>query len=600
MKPGALILGTVVSVILLVAAGILYLMANDNSAQHYRKSISVVQQIQQHSSDWSIELARVKSDSLADFDSLASFIPRMARHKIVLSETAHNIPGLPDRLANAINAYINAVNAKEERVERFKTGYAVVRNSDRYLPLATANVLQLAQNSEDRDLERSISSLVQEIKLFLVTPSETSQTRLLTDIENLRKASVAYPTALANTLANLFSHAEVLIAKQQPTEELFREATSPQISNLANELANNLRFELRKREVELAYYDRGILAVIALLTLFWIALALHQRRRSGAHDTAPAREVPSEMAAAPRAPAFSVPGQDYSASPAVEDNALAPAATPMTPESPDSPEPAAPAQQTPGVYTDLEESIVSRFVVQCAANILAASADQISTRMDYLRQTQQHLQSVLENSNGADDMHGGAELDEEMAALAAIATSVRQEATALAELSKRLEFVSIMPNGDANRSMTDINSCIDDVVQVCGPEVAAIVTKRFGDIPEILASKSEFQILLAQLVKNAAYAVKQMDERKGVIRIDTVHKDGEIRITIIDNGKGIESESRMNIFKPFYTSRNGAMGIGLSLAGHLVKKYDGVIKINSLPGQGTVARISMPAGVPSP
>ena len=52
--------------------------------------------------------------------------------------------------------------------------------------------------------------------------------------------------------------------------------------------------------------------------------------------------------------------------------------------------------------------------------------------------------------------------------------------------------------------------------------------------------------------------------------------------------------------EPFYTSRNGAMGIGLSLAGHLVKKYDGVIKINSLPGQGTVARISMPAGVPSP
>ena len=56
----------------------------------------------------------------------------------------------------------------------------------------------------------------------------------------------------------------------------------------------------------------------------------------------------------------------------------------------------------------------------------------------------------------------------------------------------------------------------------------------------------------------------------------------------------------MNVFQPFYTTRNGAMGIGLSLAGHLVKKYEGVIKINSLPGQGTVAQITLPAGVPNP
>ena len=315
MKPGTLILGAAVSVILLAAVGILYLMANDNSAQHYRRSISVVQQIQQLSSDWSIELTRVKSDPLADFDSLASFIPRLARHKIVLSDTAHNIPNLPDRITNAINAYINAVDAKEERVERFKTGYAIVRNSARYLPLAAANVLQLAQDSEDRNLARSISSLVQEIELYIVTPTETSQTRLLADIENLRKASVAYPTALSSSLANLFSHAEVLITKQRVTEELFQEATSSQISTLTDELTNNLRFELGRREVELAYYDRGILAVIALLALFWIALALLQRRRSGAPDTMATLETPPETAAAPRTPAFVAPVEDYSAPP---------------------------------------------------------------------------------------------------------------------------------------------------------------------------------------------------------------------------------------------------------------------------------------------
>ena len=94
-------------------------------------------------------------------------------------------------------------------------------------------------------------------------------------------------------------------------------------------------------------------------------------------------------------------------------------------------------------------------------------------------------------------------------------------------------------------------------------------------------------------------AVRELEERKGIVRIETARRDDDILITVIDNGNGIAAEKRMHIFKPFYTSRDGAMGIGLSLAGHLVKKYEGVIKINSLPGQGTMARITLPTGVPS-
>ena len=133
MKIGALILGIIVSVLLLAAAGVLYTMAGSNGGQQYRTSIDLVRQIQQLSSSWSIEIARVRSDPVADIDSLAAFIPRMARLKESLSDAARRIPGLPDRLANDIRGYLSAIDAKEERIERFKTGYAVVRNSTRNL-----------------------------------------------------------------------------------------------------------------------------------------------------------------------------------------------------------------------------------------------------------------------------------------------------------------------------------------------------------------------------------------------------------------------------------------------------------------------------------
>ena len=136
MRSGAVILGISVSAVLLAAAGALYMLADNNSGPHYRKSIDLVRQMQLLSSEWGMEITRVKSKQFADFDSLAAFIPRMAKYKENLSETAQRVSDLPDRLASDIQAYISAIQAKEERIERFKTGHAIVRNSRRYLPLA--------------------------------------------------------------------------------------------------------------------------------------------------------------------------------------------------------------------------------------------------------------------------------------------------------------------------------------------------------------------------------------------------------------------------------------------------------------------------------
>ena len=42
----------------------------------------------------------------------------------------------------------------------------------------------------------------------------------------------------------------------------------------------------------------------------------------------------------------------------------------------------------------------------------------------------------------------------------------------------------------------------------------------------------------------------------------------------------------------------GAQGLGLTLASHLAAKYEGDVKVNSLPDQGTATRITLPAGAP--
>ena len=68
MKSGALVLGIIVSALLLVAAGTLYTMAGSAGGQQYRASVDLVRQIEQLSSSWSVEVARVRADPFADFD----------------------------------------------------------------------------------------------------------------------------------------------------------------------------------------------------------------------------------------------------------------------------------------------------------------------------------------------------------------------------------------------------------------------------------------------------------------------------------------------------------------------------------------------------
>ncbi len=606
MRSGAVILGVAVSAVLLAVAGALYMLADNSSGQQYRKSIDLLRQMQLLSSDWSMEITRVKADPFADFDSLAAFIPRMARFKESLSDTAQHIPDLPDRLAGDIQAYLSAIEAKEERIERFKTGYAVVRNSSRYLPLAATNVLQLAQESGEETLVRSISSLIRDVNLYLATPTDTFQSRLMAEIEKLREASVAYPPPLANALANLFSHADVLVAKQGSTEELLRSATSNDISDLTDQLSGNLEFELGKREILATYYDRGFLAVIAALIVFWILLALQQRMRDGsAMARATPRPAAIEVETAPDRgpPVFAdVPH------PAAETAAL-----PAEPESPsdesppDEPplvlrDPALPSvpAAVPSEHQDAESALLHGFVVKSLAGILTASADEIGGRMEYLRRTQKRIQDAFANGDAVAESSDGATVEEEIETISAIASNVRQRMNGIADLAKRLASCSNDPEDDADHSMIDLNACVDDVIEAAGAGNGATIVKSLGDVPQILASKTEIRVVLAELIENSILAVRELEDRKGIIKVDTARTNDEVLITVIDNGGGITPARRMNIFKPFYTTRDGAMGIGLALAGHLVKKYNGVIKINSLPGQGTVARITLPVGISGP
>jgi signal transduction histidine kinase len=58
-------------------------------------------------------------------------------------------------------------------------------------------------------------------------------------------------------------------------------------------------------------------------------------------------------------------------------------------------------------------------------------------------------------------------------------------------------------------------------------------------------------------------------------------------IKIEDNGPGIEEEALKKIFIPFFTTKKGGSGIGLSLSKQIMRKHKGSISVNSIMNEGT-------------
>lgn len=549
---------TALSVILVAAAAFLYWLVRNNDPEAYRLSISGVQQIQQLAADWSIETARVRSDPLADFDSLVAFIPQMSQFKGALLARVRSIPDIPDRLANDVSAFVSAVDAKEERIERFKTGYAVIRNSTRYLPLAASNIVQAPTISPD--LLGQVTTLTNEIDAYLAAPTDAAKGRLTVALERLAERSATLAAPLPNYFANFISHAEVLLERQVPTDQLFSMATSSEISDLAVQLVNDLDFELERKQERNDYYFNGVLGAVGALLLLWIFFAVSRTRNvvaEGTDDLAyrGARLATVGRRAAAAAAEASADGADQSTGDAVPANAK----------------------------LLMSHKILSEVVGQR----LAATADEIATGME----------SLSESNDKVQESQSDAERADVVAAANAIVASVRAQATEIAEVAERLSALS-KRQGESSYSLIDVNDCIEEVVATTQAEDIAAVEKDYGSAPDIFASRPEICLMLEKVVENSLQAIQEKGEDdNGEIRIATSGENDKAYITMIDNGVGMSADTRESMFEPFYSATDGRNGVGLTSTSYLVDKYGGSISVSSMPGGGTVTRITLP-GMP--
>jgi two-component system, NtrC family, nitrogen regulation sensor histidine kinase NtrY len=122
------------------------------------------------------------------------------------------------------------------------------------------------------------------------------------------------------------------------------------------------------------------------------------------------------------------------------------------------------------------------------------------------------------------------------------------------------------------------------------------IAYRSSVSPEHLACVADPQLLeqaVINLLRNGADAVADVDGPR--IEVTCELRENRIVMDIADNGCGVPDARREQIFVPFFTTKTGGSGIGLSLARHVVLAHGGQLDVRANTPRGTVFTVTLPA-----
>ena len=117
------------------------------------------------------------------------------------------------------------------------------------------------------------------------------------------------------------------------------------------------------------------------------------------------------------------------------------------------------------------------------------------------------------------------------------------------------------------------------------------------DLPPVTGDRVQLQQVILNLLLNASDAMSGVDDRPRQLVIRTEREDDRARLTVQDVGVGIEPRGVEKLFEPFYTTKHGGMGIGLSVSRSIVESHHGRLWATLNDGPGASFSFSIPEAV---
>jgi PAS domain S-box-containing protein len=184
---------------------------------------------------------------------------------------------------------------------------------------------------------------------------------------------------------------------------------------------------------------------------------------------------------------------------------------------------------------------------------------------------------------------------------------IEEQVRSAAELTRQL--LGLARGGKYEVRPTDLNELVRRAVDMFGRTRKDIVVsaRLEPQLWTVEVDRSQIEQVLINLMVNAGQAMPE----GGPLRLDTQNlevADGDaqsfhlvpgrfVRLSVSDEGTGMEEEARDRVFEPFFSAAGMGHGAGLGLASAygIVKNHGGIISVYSEKGSGTTFHVYLPA-----
>ena len=159
----------------------------------------------------------------------------------------------------------------------------------------------------------------------------------------------------------------------------------------------------------------------------------------------------------------------------------------------------------------------------------------------------------------------------------------------------------LLKNGQAAYDRLDLRASIQDIAVLVQSDAVirnVTVTLDFtrGAPTYVRGDRVQLQQVMLNLLVNALEASDVTSGGGGRVDVGVTRRhDGVAEVIIRDSGKGLDPALEELVFEPFYTTKPGGMGMGLSIARSIVEAHGGRIRIsNGSPQGGAIAVFTLP------
>ncbi len=139
-----------------------------------------------------------------------------------------------------------------------------------------------------------------------------------------------------------------------------------------------------------------------------------------------------------------------------------------------------------------------------------------------------------------------------------------------------------------NYQLFQITDLLNQVHQLMKAELSdRSIAFKCHVVPESLELTADPELveqILINMLKNAIQAVEGRPHAR-VTMSSKIENTGRIIIQVSDNGPGIPEDEIEKIFIPFFTTKEGGSGIGLSLSRHIMRLHKGAVNVQSRPDE---------------